>query len=663
VNAARTEWRVFALFDHPASRSSHSSGSSHSGSSHNQSRPSKNGPQRTKRGTISTNPYAQPRRDAKGNAGTTGNPNAPRPVRQPKAAHPLAQPRGNNNTSHSPRPAHQPRQQGEHQPRSVHPQGRKPHAHHAASAPAAVDLPLAQPSGFPGETAPAMTVAAAPALPVAAIKSAAGAPAAPQAPVVHFTDLGLADPILEALRDEGYDTPTPIQARAIPPVLQGRDILGSAQTGTGKTAAFALPVLHRMLRSETDKSHRGPRKARCLVLSPTRELATQIGESFAAYGRHTGLTHTCIFGGVGQGAQVRSLNHGVDIIVATPGRLIDLMEQRLVNLSGVTMLVLDEADRMLDMGFIMPIRRIAAALPTNVPRQTLMFSATMPREIRQLAETLLRDPVSVAVSPVASAAPMIEQKVFMVPRVKKGPLLEALLADKTITRAVVFTRTKHGADKLCKRLQRVGVPAESIHGNKAQNQRTRALDAFRSGRSRILVATDVAARGLDVDNISHVFNFDLPHEPEAYVHRIGRTGRAGATGIAISFCDQEEFGMLRDIERLTGKQVPRITQLPELPDLPPKEPYTPESERSGGGYRGGHGGAPRGNAGGHRSSGGGHNNAAPRAPRQNFNGSQGGSSQSHSAGGNPNRSSHPNAGGNRSWSHAGKGNRKPRGQR
>ena len=392
--------------------------------------------------------------------------------------------------------------------------------------------------------------------------------------IVHlknFSTLGLAQPILNALTEEGYTIPTPIQAQAIPPIMEGKDMLGCAQTGTGKTAAFALPILHRLTATPVDKTRRGPALPRVLVLSPTRELATQIGDSFKAYGRHTGLTGTVIFGGVSQFHQVRALHRGVDILVATPGRLMDLMGQKVVNLSAVQILVLDEADRMLDMGFILPIRRIAAVLPTT--RQTLLFSATMPKDILKLAESMLRDPVKIAVTPVASAAPLIEQSVYMVPRASKVALLEHLLREHSAERALVFTRTKHGADKLAKRLKAAGFPADAIHGNKAQNARQRALDGFRSGKSRVLVATDVAARGLDVDDISHVFNFDIPNEPEAYVHRIGRTGRAGATGLAISFCDHEERGFLRDIEKLTGKKFAAITNLPELPP----STYTPES--------------------------------------------------------------------------------------
>ncbi len=371
--------------------------------------------------------------------------------------------------------------------------------------------------------------------------------------MLHFSSLDLASPILDAVTREGYDTPTPIQAQAIPPILAGRDMLGCAQTGTGKTAAFALPILHHLHTAPTDTTRRGPAVARALILSPTRELATQIADSFDTYGRGLGLRTAVIFGGVKQTPQVRRLRAGVDIIVATPGRLMDLMDQGYVDLRGVTHFVLDEADRMLDMGFIQPIRRIGAALPTQ--RQTLLFSATMPPNISRLADSLLRDPARIAVTPVASAAPKIAQSLYMVDNQHKLALLQKLLDDRTVERALVFTRTKHGADNLSRKLSRSGVAADSIHGNKSQAQRQRALEAFRSGRARVLVATDVAARGLDVDAISHVFNYNLPNEPEAYVHRIGRTGRAGALGIAISFCDREERGFLRAIEQLVGARM------------------------------------------------------------------------------------------------------------
>ncbi|MBL8764178.1 MAG: DEAD/DEAH box helicase [Phycisphaerae bacterium] len=405
-----------------------------------------------------------------------------------------------------------------------------------------------------------------------------------------FSTLRLSAPLLRSLADEGYETPTPIQSKAIPAILEGRDLLGCAQTGTGKTAAFALPIIHRLHAVAPDPSRRAPVTPRALILSPTRELAAQIGESFRAYGRHAGLTHAVVFGGVSQFHQVRALRNGVDILVATPGRLMDLMNQRVADLTRVSIFVLDEADRMLDMGFIQPIRRIAAALPR--PRQTLLFSATMPRAIAHLADSLLKDPVRVAVTPVASAAPLIEQSVYMLPPGEKQALLQHLLRGgesgagaeagkpgrRTVTRALVFTKTKHGADRLCRNLDREGIPAVAIHGNKAQNYRTRALEAFRKGACRVLVATDVAARGLDVDGISHVFNFDLPMEPEAYIHRIGRTGRAGAAGIAISFCDPHERDLLRAIQRLTGKPIPVAPRPADMPATAHAAPHAAQRD-------------------------------------------------------------------------------------
>jgi ATP-dependent RNA helicase RhlE len=391
-----------------------------------------------------------------------------------------------------------------------------------------------------------------------------------------FAQLHLARPVLSAVTEEGYTHPTPIQAKAIPPVLAGRDVLGSAQTGTGKTAAFALPVLSRLLTTPEPSgqppiSSAKPHYPRVLVLSPTRELAAQIADSFRTYGRHTRLRQTVIFGGVGQGAQVKALRAGVDILIATPGRLEDLKQQGHVNLSQVQILILDEADRMLDMGFIIPIKRICAALPTS--RQTLLFSATMPREVQHLADALMREPVRVAVNPVASLAPKIEQFLYHVPKKQKPSLLLHLLSDPAASRVVVFSKTKHGADRIAEKLERNDVTAAAIHGNKAQNQRTRALAAFATGRCRVLVATDVAARGLDIDDVTHVINFDLPMEAEAYVHRIGRTGRAGATGIAIAFCDADERGLLSQIERLTKTRIP-VRPLPQ--NLPRTEPTDAE---------------------------------------------------------------------------------------
>lgn len=381
-----------------------------------------------------------------------------------------------------------------------------------------------------------------------------------------FAHLGLAPDLLHAVRDAGYEAPTPIQSQAIPHVLDGRDVLGCAQTGTGKTAAFALPILQRLAAAPNLRSNGNGRKGgatrvvRTLVLSPTRELAIQIGDSFSAYGQHTGLKNTVIFGGVGQNPQVDAVRRGVDILVATPGRLLDLMGQGHVSLDHVEVLVLDEADRMLDMGFIHDVRRILKRVPTN--RQTLLFSATMPPEIVALASDILRDPVSVSVTPEQPTVEAIEQAVLFVPKKQKQALLEYLLSTPDITRALVFTRTKHGANKVVKQLVRSGIQAQPIHGNKSQTARQRALEDFRAGTTRVLVATDVVARGIDVEDISHIIQFDLPNEPETYVHRIGRTGRAGATGVALAFCSDDERPYLKDIEKLIRMRVPVIHDHP-----------------------------------------------------------------------------------------------------
>ncbi|MEM1185408.1 MAG: DEAD/DEAH box helicase [Planctomycetota bacterium] len=377
--------------------------------------------------------------------------------------------------------------------------------------------------------------------------------------LLKFEDLNLSPRLLETLVAEGYETPTPIQARAIPPALEGRDVLGCAQTGTGKTAAFGLPLIDRLVSERPNTKQK--RGARALVLAPTRELASQIEDAMRTYGRGTGLRAVVIYGGVKQSGQVRQLRAGVDVIVATPGRLLDLIDQGHVDLGSIEVFVLDEADRMLDMGFIDPIRKIGRQLPDGC--QTLFFSATMPPKIRELADSMLYEPVSVAVNAVASAAPLIEQSLYHVAGENKPGLLTHLLQDAKVERAVVFTRTKYGADKLTKTLTRANVSAGAIHGNKTQSQRERALDAFRAGRARVLVATDVAARGLDVDGITHVFNFNLPNEPEAYVHRIGRTGRAGETGMAVSFCAKDERGYLRAIERLIDDRIDTV-RVPEM---------------------------------------------------------------------------------------------------
>ncbi len=373
-----------------------------------------------------------------------------------------------------------------------------------------------------------------------------------------FKNLSIIEPILKALHAEGYEKPTPIQEKSIPVVLEGRDILGCAQTGTGKTAAFAIPILQ-ILHASGTGSHR-QRPIKSLVLTPTRELALQIGESFTTYGRHTGLRSAVVFGGVSQHSQVLALRQGVDILIATPGRLLDLMNQRLINLSQVQLFVLDEADRMLDMGFITDVNKIVAKLPSK--RQTLLFSATMPSEIRNLAHAILNQPVQVAVTPVSSTVEAVRQEVYLVATHNKRSLLVHVLGNSNITSALVFARTKHGADRIAKDLHKAGIRADAIHGNKSQGARQRALDNFKSGRTRILVATDIAARGIDVENISHVINFDVPNIPETYVHRIGRTGRAGASGVAMSFCGVEELSYLRDIQRLIGKTIPVVDNQP-----------------------------------------------------------------------------------------------------
>ena len=371
-----------------------------------------------------------------------------------------------------------------------------------------------------------------------------------------FAELNLLKPLLLAVSEQGYETPTPIQAQAIGPLLEGRDMMGCAQTGTGKTAAFTLPILQKLELSRNTET----RRLRVLVLAPTRELALQIAESFALYGKYTGVTGTVIFGGVGQEPQVRALRRGVDVLVATPGRLLDLMNQGRVSLSGIDTLVLDEADRMLDMGFVRDVEKILKQVPKQ--RQTMFFSATMAPEVVKLASGMLRDPVSVSVTPQATTVEKIAQSVYHVDQAAKRALLDHLLKDPKIERAIVFARTKHGADRIVRNLEQSGVGAEAIHGNKSQNARVRALDNFKDGKTRVLVATDIAARGIDVDGITHVINHDLPNVPDSYVHRIGRTARAGATGVAISFCAGDERALLRDIEKLIRIQVPVVNDHP-----------------------------------------------------------------------------------------------------
>jgi len=368
-----------------------------------------------------------------------------------------------------------------------------------------------------------------------------------------FAELGLAQPILRAVLAEGYETPTPIQAQSIPHLMEGRDLLGSAQTGTGKTAAFALPILHRLTHAGNPAPGTG-RRIRVLILAPTRELAAQIGESLRVYGGNTPLRQVVIFGGVGQQPQVRTLQRGVDILIATPGRLVDLMNQGFVDLNSVNTFVLDEADRMLDMGFMPDLRRVIARLPLQ--RQTIFFSATMPPAIEQLAHSILKDPVRVEIAPVKANTDLIEQSVCFVAKQLKSRLLVQFLKTKCVSRAIVFARTKRGADRIAQDLCKAGFAAEAMHGNKSQSARQRTLASFKSDRPPVLVATDLAARGIDVDGVSHVFNYDLPHEPETYVHRIGRTGRAGAAGIAVAFCDHDERADLKAIERLLRRPLP-----------------------------------------------------------------------------------------------------------
>jgi len=368
---------------------------------------------------------------------------------------------------------------------------------------------------------------------------------------MEFHSLNIIEPILKSIREEGYVTPTPVQEQAIPIVLQGTDLLGCAQTGTGKTAAFAVPILQLLSTSHANEKRR---RIRSLIVTPTRELAIQIDDSFKAYGRYTGLTSTVVFGGVAQGPQTKILQHGVDILVATPGRLLDLMNQGFITLKDIEIFVLDEADRMLDMGFIHDVKKLLVALPAR--RQSLFFSATMPPEIVKLAGTILVNPSKVMVTPVSSTVDTIKQFIYFVDKGNKNALLVDVLQDTKIRTALVFTRTKHGADKVVKVLLRHDIKAEAIHGNKGQNARQKALANFKDKSTRVLVATDIAARGIDVDDMEFVINFEIPNIPETYVHRIGRTGRAGANGTAYSFCDAEEKVFLKDIEKLISQRIP-----------------------------------------------------------------------------------------------------------
>ncbi|MFN8265867.1 MAG: DEAD/DEAH box helicase [Chitinophagaceae bacterium] len=369
---------------------------------------------------------------------------------------------------------------------------------------------------------------------------------------MSFNQLQLIEPVLQALSKEGYTSPTPIQEQSIPAILQRRDLLGCAQTGTGKTAAFTIPLLQ-LIQEEIQSGHSNPMHIKALILTPTRELAIQIGESVEAYGHFLKIRHTVVFGGVPQQRQVQSIRKGVDIMIATPGRLLDLMQQGIVHLDTIRYFVLDEADRMLDMGFVQDVKRIITKLPEK--KQTLFFSATMPAEIKHLSAVLLKNPVKVEVTPVSSTAEMVEQSVYFVEKQNKMSLLLHLLNDNTIENVLVFTQMKHAADKLSRSLSKAGIVTEAIHGNKTQNARQSALSKFKNRKVRVLVATDIAARGIDIDELSHVINFDLPNVPETYVHRIGRTGRAGASGKAISFCDWSEKSFLKDIERLIKKPI------------------------------------------------------------------------------------------------------------
>ncbi|RCL06285.1 DEAD/DEAH box helicase, partial [Acetobacter pasteurianus] len=401
--------------------------------------------------------------------------------------------------------------------------------------------------------------------------------------MTKFSDLALAPPLLKALAEQGYDTPTPIQERSIPYLLQGRDLLGLAQTGTGKTASFALPILEHLIKTPRANT---PKQPRVLVLAPTRELVAQISDSFKAYARHMKFTQAVVFGGVGQGRQVEAMRRGVDVLVAAPGRLLDLMGQGFIDLSGLEILVLDEADRMLDMGFVRDIRRIMTFVPEQ--RQTLLFSATMPRSIEDLAASLLNDPARVEVAPPSSTVDRIQQAVMFVNGAgdKRDALLNMVESPK-VSRAVVFTLMKHEANKVAEFLNKNNVVAEAIHGNKSQGARERAMKGFRSGSVKVLVATDIAARGIDVDDVSHVFNYDLPNVPESYVHRIGRTARAGRDGWAVSFCDAEQRAWLRDIERTIGKTVPVVRDHPWHSDEAEASTMRPPVLGGGGRGRGG----------------------------------------------------------------------------
>lgn len=375
---------------------------------------------------------------------------------------------------------------------------------------------------------------------------------------MKFENLHIIPPILDAIKKENYTEPTPIQEQAIPAILEGKDLIGCAQTGTGKTAAFAIPILQTIKREQ--KFIQGRRAILALILSPTRELAMQIGEMFSAYGKFTGLKHAVIYGGVSQHFQTKNLRAGVDILIATPGRLLDLMNQKFINLDQLKILTLDEADRMLDMGFIHDVKKIISKVP--VKRQTLFFSATMPDAIIELSRSILKNPVKVSVSPVYPSAENVTHELYYVEKGNKGALLMHVLQKKSVSSALVFTRTKHGADKIVKKIKMSGISVEAIHGNKSQNARQKALANFKAKKTTVLVATDIASRGIDIDDLSHVINYEIPNEPETYIHRIGRTGRAGASGIAISFCDREEQFFIKDINKLINKSIPVVVDHP-----------------------------------------------------------------------------------------------------
>jgi ATP-dependent RNA helicase RhlE len=412
---------------------------------------------------------------------------------------------------------------------------------------------------------------------------------------INFAGLGVAEPILRALAQENYTTPTPIQTRAIPALLAGRDLLGIAQTGTGKTAAFGLPLLQKLSIGHVPPA---PRQCKALILAPTRELAVQIEESLRVYGKYLNLKRAVILGGVSANTQINTMKGGVDIVVATPGRLLDLVQQKMIRLDAVQMLIIDEADRMFDMGFIRDVRKIVNYLPKD--RQSMLFSATMPDDVIKLVGDVLKNPERIEVAPQSKTADRVVQSLYYVPMQQKRQLLSELLKDVSLNRVIVFTRTKHGANRVAEHLSKTGVASEAIHGNKSQNARQRALDMFKTGKARVLVATDIAARGIDIDHISHVINFELPNEPESYVHRIGRTARAGGEGIAISFCDSTERTYLRDIERIIRMKIEVVAH--DLPDLTPEQIKAQEERRPPHGHRHGGGGKP---GGGHNHRGGG----------------------------------------------------------